>query len=280
MNVYISSSWKNRARVRDLAIKLRKAGHEVYDFTDPACRKSPEIPPEAFPEQFDPERHNYYEYLTSNKHWQGAVDGNRIALKQCDVVVLMLPCGNDSHADWALAVGMGKYSIVLGHPNAGERVPSHLWADAFLEEDGEVAGWITTVEDRINNPAEFDVHLQQGVAKILSPTLASTSEGARRIAAERLRQIEIEGWEPSRDLEYTRGQLAWAATCYAAPSPIFAETRGVGHVRFSDPWPWAPAWDKRPEPGAPIDERIRALEKAGALVAAEIDRLLHMKRFT
>jgi hypothetical protein len=36
---------------------------EVYDFTDPQCRKTPEIPPEAFPEQFDPLKHQYRSYL-------------------------------------------------------------------------------------------------------------------------------------------------------------------------------------------------------------------------
>lgn len=48
--IYLSSSWKNRDRVRSLAIALRAAGHDVYDFTNPACRNVPEIPPERFPD--------------------------------------------------------------------------------------------------------------------------------------------------------------------------------------------------------------------------------------
>lgn len=144
MNVYISSSWKNRERVRALAIALREAGHEVYDFTDPACRNAPEIPPEAFPEQFDPERHVYAEYLDV-QHWRNAVAGNRLALDRCDAVALLLPCGNDAHADWAYAVGRGKRSCVVGAPRAGERTPSHWWADTFLADDGDVLGWLATV---------------------------------------------------------------------------------------------------------------------------------------
>lgn len=48
MNIYLSSSWKNRDKVREIAIDLRKHGYEVYDFTDPNCRKTEEIPPEKF----------------------------------------------------------------------------------------------------------------------------------------------------------------------------------------------------------------------------------------
>ncbi len=57
MNIYLSSSWKNRVRVRALAIALRSEGHEVYDFTDPNSRKMPEIPPEKYPDLFDPVKH-------------------------------------------------------------------------------------------------------------------------------------------------------------------------------------------------------------------------------
>ncbi len=142
MKVYLSASWKERVRVRALARALREHGHEVYDFTDPACRKSEEIPPEKFPEQFDPMNGTYREYIQSNPYWRQAVEGNREALGWCDAVVLLLPCGNDAHADWALAVGMGKRSCVVGSPKAGDRTPSHLWADALLDHDIDAVAWL------------------------------------------------------------------------------------------------------------------------------------------
>ena len=134
MNVYISSSWKNRELVREVAIKLREHGHEVYDFTDPASRKTPEIPPEAFPDQFDPSHHHYGDYLKSNPFWRDAVFANKDALDRCDAVVLLLPCGADAHADWAYAVGKGKKTMVVGHPGVGHRTPSHLWCDLFVHD--------------------------------------------------------------------------------------------------------------------------------------------------
>lgn len=93
--------------------------------------------------------------------------------------------------------------------------------------------------------------------------------GAERIAKERLRQIERKCWGPQHDDDHTLSELAWAAACYAAPKKIYALSRKWGELRFFDPWPvdWE---DKR----SCTSSRIRQLEKAGALIAAEIDRLL------
>ncbi len=142
VNIYLSSSWKNRDRVRALAITLRTGGHEVYDFTDPACRGVPEIPPERFPDQFDPEKHVYATYLNTAPEWRAAVMFNQKALDKCDMVVLMLPCGADAHSDWAYAVGKGRQSVIVGHPKAGERTPSHMWANDFLEKDEDVLKYV------------------------------------------------------------------------------------------------------------------------------------------
>lgn len=135
--VYLSSSWKNRDRVRAMAIRLRALGHTVYDFTDPTCRDTPEIPPELFAEQFDLAKQEYRTYI-NKPEWIAAVECNQKALHRCDICVLMLPAGNDAHSDWAYAVGRGKITIVVGAPRAGDRTPTHLWADFIVATDGEV----------------------------------------------------------------------------------------------------------------------------------------------
>ena len=110
--------------------------------------------------------------------------------------------------------------------------------------------------------------------------------GADRIAAERARQIAKEGWTPEHDDEHVTDELAWAAVCYAAPTQVFRRTdwcdttTGRGSLNFADPWPddWSSHWDKRPRRRRPTRrQRIRMLEKAGALIAAEIDRLLRRR---
>jgi hypothetical protein len=91
--------------------------------------------------------------------------------------------------------------------------------------------------------------------------------GTELIAAERRRQIEVEGWTPEHDAQRRDEDLARAAVCYARPPidrPLMA-----GLLRLPPDWPWA-ITEWKPTP----DDRIRELAKAGALIAAEIDRLI------
>jgi len=83
------------------------------------------------------------------------------------------------------------------------------------------------------------------------------------IAAERERQVTAEGYSPAHDDEYEMDQLANAASCYALPRGSRYPVSGGVPVR----WPWeAHRWKPTPE------DRERELVKAGALIAAELDR--------
>ncbi|WP_372395202.1 hypothetical protein ABMY26_06965 (plasmid) [Azospirillum sp. HJ39] len=79
------------------------------------------------------------------------------------------------------------------------------------------------------------------------------------IAAERRRQIEAEGWTPEHDDEHDNSEMSRAAAAYA-----LSANGDKTKARFI--WPWSAAWWK------PTDPR-RDLVKAGALIAAEIERL-------
>jgi chromosome segregation ATPase len=76
--------------------------------------------------------------------------------------------------------------------------------------------------------------------------------GANLILTERLRQISMEGYKPEHDDQHDREELLEAAIAYINESP--------------EQWPWENQWK-------PSGDRIRDLTKAGALIAAEIDRL-------
>lgn len=89
-------------------------------------------------------------------------------------------------------------------------------------------------------------------------------DGAELIAKERKRQIEKEGWTKQHDRDmHDEGELLRAAICYAR-----AGTEDIDFDEARQDWPWSSKWWK-PE------DRIRNLVKAGALIAAEIDRLQH-----
>lgn len=100
--------------------------------------------------------------------------------------------------------------------------------------------------------------------------------GAELIADERDRQIFKEGFTPDKDKDYVCGELTDAAVMYALrgywkdrlPAEFVGSQDCPGWI-----WPFNASWYK-PSP----KDRIRDLQKAGALIAAEIDRLLNLKR--
>lgn len=112
--------------------------------------------------------------------------------------------------------------------------------------------------------------------------------GTQLIASERERQMSEEGWTAEHDDQHDDGELAIATALYATPISLFAERRVGGQVQFYDPWPWwnevevtrygdglrtlVPAWDKRKK-----HNKLRRLVIAGALIAAEIDRLQRLE---
>ena len=94
-------------------------------------------------------------------------------------------------------------------------------------------------------------------------------KGTQLIAAERTRQTQLKGWSDEHDMQHCLGELSLAALCYARVANALVRW-GPEKVNFDvpDDWPWAEKfWKPSPEP-------VRNLVKAGALLAAEIDRIL------
>lgn len=89
--------------------------------------------------------------------------------------------------------------------------------------------------------------------------------GIELIAEERKRQIEIEGWTKEHDANYIDNELSKAGICYATPEMYRRYSENHSELLG---WPWDMKWWKP----TPMD-RIKELVKAGALIAAEIDRL-------
>lgn len=88
-------------------------------------------------------------------------------------------------------------------------------------------------------------------------------DGAELIAQERRRQIDKEGFSATHDDRHEHGELVLAAIAYAEADEV--DLGSIFTAAFSF-WPWDACWWK------PRD-RISNLIRAGALIAAEIDRL-------
>ena len=111
-----------------------------------------------------------------------------------------------------------------------------------------------------------------------------TMTGAEMIASERQRQVADEGWTAQHDDTHRDGSLADAAACLAATEPIYVQrlqpSQGYRYSSgplFTSPWPYEyndamgsyHPWRRKPRDA----DRLGDLVKAGALIAAEIDRL-------
>lgn len=95
--------------------------------------------------------------------------------------------------------------------------------------------------------------------------------GIQLISEERKRQIEVEGWTPEHDSKHNTGDLAHASAAYAL-AELYRRSTKEGFDNTPDSWPFSKEWWK-PSP----ENRIKELQKAGALIAAEIDRLLEIE---
>ena len=99
--------------------------------------------------------------------------------------------------------------------------------------------------------------------------------GIELIAAERRRQVEQEGWAEYEDcMKHPDNELAIAAACYAVEGTGRRVVRHSSGFKWENAWPWCDEWDKRKK-----HNRERQLVIAGALIAAEIDRLQQLLTF-
>lgn len=168
------------------------------------------------------------------------------------------------------AASVGHLANLLDHQSAllaramGAMKALELTASAINESQGDLdaripcEAWATFVDARA--ALLYDV-AQSPVADTADPADA-LSQAARDVLAERQRQISVEGWTPERDDRYPTGDLASAAACYAMQGRFHYPAPG----KPGPNWPWAPEWWK------PSTYR-RNLEKSGALIIAEIERL-------
>ena len=114
------------------------------------------------------------------------------------------------------------------------------------------------------------------------------SRAAVDVIAERVRQMDKEGWTPEHDDEHTKGELAMASALYAAPIPLYdvSHSNVLGGPIIHDPWPFTTSEIRTVTPdGIPVyrlvphfdkrgkHPRRRELVIAGAMIIAEIERL-------
>ena len=167
-----------------------------------------------------------------------------------------------------LAKQNGVANVPMWNCSGDGRVPLYLHAERAMVPEAKTEMDYEYDEEGLLDP--YSTGHMDGWNDCLKALSAAPSQpkdagevgrGVALIAAERARQINAEGWSPAHDAEHTDGELACAAACYAVPPGYKLRERTPPFL-----WPWEESWWK---PG----DRVRELTKAGALIAAEIDRL-------
>lgn len=111
MKIYVASSWRNHLQ-QGVVYTLRAGGHEVYDFRNPKPGDNgfswSSIDPNWL--TWTPEQHvAALQHPIAKAGFKNDMD----ALRECDAVCLVLPCGRSAHLELGWAVGAGKKSCVL-----------------------------------------------------------------------------------------------------------------------------------------------------------------------
>ena len=109
--IYLASSWRN-AYQPGIVVKLRAAGHEVYDFRNPAPGDN------GFHwSEIDPSWKHWGrgDYRAALKHpiAKRCFASDWEAMQWADTGVLLLPCGRSAHLEAGYFAGAGKSLHIL-----------------------------------------------------------------------------------------------------------------------------------------------------------------------
>ena len=108
--IYVASSWRNQ-HYSDVVDRLRKAGHEVYDFRNPPQGTGGFHWYDVDPDYLEWNVDQYREGLKDPKAEQ-QFSNDIQALEWADTCLLVLPCGRSAHTEAGWLAGKGRRVIV------------------------------------------------------------------------------------------------------------------------------------------------------------------------
>jgi len=132
MLIYVASSWRNRIQP-EIVKALSEAGHNVYDFRNPAPGQHGFSWSEVNPDwlQWSPEEFVndlYAGHPAIKRGFKYDLD----ALNSCEVCVCVLPCGRSAHLEAGYAAGQGKRVIFYLSPDKFEPELMYLLGDGCV----------------------------------------------------------------------------------------------------------------------------------------------------
>lgn len=113
MKIYVASSWRNT--YQSVVVEtLRRAGHDVYDFRNPAPGDKGFSWTQCVEDkQWLKDPAIFRDRVLTHPIAIAGFEKDMTALRAADATVLVLPCGRSAHLELGWAAGAGQKSIVL-----------------------------------------------------------------------------------------------------------------------------------------------------------------------
>ncbi len=144
--IYVASSWRNSYQ-QDVVNLLRRKGHDVYDFRNPPNKTGfgwGQLDP-GWKRNGGMVHCDAYQRMVDHPLALAGYASDVEALKNCDVLVYVLPCGRSASWEFGFAMGQGKPCYVL-------------WLEAFEPElmfrEATILGTWTELEAAFDTPQE------------------------------------------------------------------------------------------------------------------------------
>ncbi len=135
--IYVASSWRN-ALQPDVVTALRKEGHQVYDFRNPADGQHGFSWAEIDPNWRAWTPRLFAELVTTHRIAARGFSFDKAALDWCDVCVLVMPSGRSAHLEAGYAAGQGKQVVVLLTEDGFEPELMYLLCDGLCHSIGDL----------------------------------------------------------------------------------------------------------------------------------------------
>lgn len=140
MRIYVASSWRNDFQP-EVVNRLRSLGHEVYDFKDSEGFHWTEVDPDwkQWPE-------NVKNYIRGLSHPCAERGFNRdmMALRECDVCIMVMPCGPSASMEMGWAVGSGR-RVAVYIPATREPDLMVKMAELVTDSFDEIEAWLLQI---------------------------------------------------------------------------------------------------------------------------------------
>lgn len=106
-NIYLIGSLRN-PKIIETAIKIRAAGHEVFDDWIAA---GPEA--DDYWQKYEIAKGNNYKQGLSGYAAKHVYEFDKFHLDRCDIAILILPAGKSGHLELGYMIGKGKLGYIL-----------------------------------------------------------------------------------------------------------------------------------------------------------------------